>query len=138
MADPRRIDRVKRKYRFNAPWYDAIVSLPTLRLRRKTVQRLALKPGDVVLDFGCGTGLSFKYLERGVGPEGRIIGVELSPNMLAKARGKMERHGWANITLIESNAGEVDLPESVDRVLCFYTHDIMNSPPAVERALGAL
>ncbi len=138
MADPRRIERVKRKYRFNAPLYDAIVSLPTLRLRRRAVQRLALKPGDTVLDFGCGSGLSFKYLEQALGPEGRIVGVELSPEMLARARDKMKRHGWSNITLIEGNAEEVDLPGPVDRVLCFYTHDIMNSPPAVERALGAL
>ena len=138
MVDPQRVRRVKRKYKFNAPWYDAMVSLPTLRVRRKAVQRLALEPGDVVLDFGCGTGLSFKYLERAVGPRGRIIGVELSPDMLAKARGKVERQGWDNITLIEGNAEEVDLPGPVDRVLCFYTHDIMNSPPAVERALGAL
>jgi len=80
MADPRRIERVKRKYRLNAPWYDTLVSLPTLKLRRIAVQRLALRPGDVVLDFGCGSGLSFRFLEKAVGPEGRIIGVELSPS----------------------------------------------------------
>lgn len=138
MADPRRIERVKRKYRLNAPWYDTLVSLPTLKLRRIAVQRLALRPGDVVLDFGCGSGLSFKFLEKAVGPEGRIIGVELSPEMLARARDKAKRYGWTNITLIEGNAEEVDVPGPVDGVLCFYTHDIMNSPRAVERALGAL
>ncbi|MEE9325149.1 MAG: class I SAM-dependent methyltransferase, partial [Dehalococcoidia bacterium] len=66
------------------------------------------------------------------------IGAELSPEILARERDKAERYGWTNITLIEGNAEEVDVPGPVDGVLCFYTHDIMNSPRAVERALGAL
>ena len=40
--------------------------------------------------------------------------------------------------MIEANAEEVDIPKPVDRVLSFYTHDIMNSPEAVARAVGAL
>ena len=138
MVDTPRIDRVRRKYRFNAPWYDAIVALPTMIVRRRAITRLEIEPGSVVLDLGCGTGLSFKYLQEAIGSEGRIIGVELSSEMLGKARDKLQRNGWMNVTLIEANAEEVEIPEPIDRVLSFYTHDIMNSPDAVSRAVGAL
>lgn len=138
MKDRKRIERAKRKYRFNARWYGRAFWIPNRGIREKAIPQLLLQPGDTVLDFGCGTGASFKSLEKAVGPKGRIIGVDLSPDMLAQAQGKMERYGWTNITFIEGNAAEVDLPGPVDAVLSFYTHDIMNSPPAVDRALGAL
>ncbi len=132
------IEKVKRKYRLNAFYYD-FVTKAFLGIRVKAIAQLQLKPGDRVLDFGCGTGLSFDLLERSIGPEGRIIGVELTPAMLAKSQEKISDHKWENISLIEANAEEVNLqPESVDAVLSFYTHDIMSSPLAVGRALQAL
>jgi demethylmenaquinone methyltransferase/2-methoxy-6-polyprenyl-1,4-benzoquinol methylase len=134
-------ERIKLKYRWNARFYDLLVRpLPLFeRLRQKAVARLRPRPGETVVDLGCGTGLSFELLERGVGPQGRIIGVEITPEMLAKAREKVARHGWSNVTLIEANAEEVDLePASVDAVLCCLTNDIMHSKAAVERAVRAL
>src|SRR3972149_632357 len=104
-------ERIKLKYRRNARFYDLLVRpLPLFeRLRRKAVARLRPRPGETVVDLGCGTGLSFELLEHGVGPQGRIIGVEITPEMLAKAREKVARHGWSNVTLIEASAEEVDL-----------------------------
>ena len=59
--------------------------------------------------------------------------------MLRRARARIADRGWANVTLIESSVDAVELePESVDGVICFYTHDIMNSPVALEKALAAL
>jgi len=135
------IERVRSKYRRNARFYDVLVRpLPLFqRLRVKAIERLNLRPGEVVLDVGCGTGLSFELLEQGVGPEGRVIGVELSPDMLAHAREKVTRHGWTNVTLIEASAEEALLPAaSVDAVLCCWTNDIMNSKRAVANAVSAL
>src|SRR3989337_2930797 len=135
------IERSKTKYRRNARFYDVLVRpLPLFeRLRQKAVERLGLRPGETVVDLGCGTGLSFELLERGAGPRGRIIGVEITPEMLAKACEKVARHGWSNVTLIAASAEEVDLePDSVDAVLCCLTNDIMHSKAAVERAVRAL
>ncbi len=130
---------IKRKYRRNAPFYDVLLGRVARRLREKAIARLALQPGQFVLDYGCGTGLSFDFLQRAIGSSGHIIGVELSSEMLARAREKATRNGWANVTLIEADAEEVELqPESVDALLCFHTHDIMNSQRALERAVKAL
>jgi demethylmenaquinone methyltransferase/2-methoxy-6-polyprenyl-1,4-benzoquinol methylase len=131
-------DTVKRKYRRNAYYYD-FVTQAFSRIRFRAIAQLKLKPGDTVLDFGCGTGLSFALIEQPIGPAGQIVGVELSPHMLDKAQEKISRYKWANITLLEANAEEVNLPpESVDAVLSFYTHDIMSSRQSVARAVQAL
>ena len=132
------VERIKRKYRRNASFYD-LFERPFRQMREEAITRMDLHPGGVVLDFGCGTGLSFDLLEAAVGPQGQIVGVELSPDMLARARERVARRGWTNVTLIEANAEEVELkPESVDAVLSYYTHDIMTSRRAVERAVCAL
>lgn len=68
-----------------------------------------LGPGDRVLDVGCGTGDLTLLAARLVGPQGRVVGVDLSPEMLAVARRKVERAGLAErIELAAANA--LDLP----------------------------
>lgn len=131
-------NRVKQLYRRNLPVYD-LVTQAFAGVRTRAIAKLELSPGDVVLDFGCGTGLSFPLLEQSVGPSGQIIGVDVSPDMLGKARARLAAHHWTNITLIEASASAVDLePVSVDNVLSFYTNDIMTTEPAVARAIAAL
>jgi demethylmenaquinone methyltransferase/2-methoxy-6-polyprenyl-1,4-benzoquinol methylase len=78
-------------------------------------------------------------LQSAVGRDGRVIGVDAGPDMLARARRLVAHHGWTNVRLVEANADAVSLdPESVDAVLCFYTHDIMQSDAAIETAAVAL
>ena len=69
-------------------------------IRRKAVRRLQLKPGDSVLEIGCGTGRNLPFLREAVGPEGHIFGVDLSEGMLSKARQLCTRRKWENVTLI--------------------------------------
>ena len=120
------------RYRAHAPGYDASAAR-TMALRRRTVARLALQPGETVLDVACGTGLSLPLLHQGVGETGRIIGVELSPDMLALARERCAREGWRNVTLIESAMESAEIPGPVDAVLFNFTHDVLRSPRALER-----
>ncbi len=132
------IELVKRKYQRNATFYD-FVTQAFYGVRKRAIAELSLRNGSTVLDLGCGTGLSFGLVESMIGPGGKIVGVELSPAMLEKAREKISTHHWDNITLIEQNAEAVSLePASVDAVLSFYTHDIMSSSLAVGRAVQAL
>ena len=119
-----------------APVYDrGGAKWPFDGLRRRAASRLKLKHGESVLDVGCGTGLSFHLLEDGVGPEGRIIAIDQSPEMLEKARERVKINGWENITLIESSIEEAAIAETVDAALFALSHDIMRSPAAVENVV---
>ncbi len=125
------------RYRLFARFYDVFGPL-TRRLREETVRCLELAPGQSVLDVGCGTGLSFEPVQRAVGPKGRIIGVELSPDMLARARERVTVNGWRNVTLVEAAAEDADIPGDVDAVLSFCTHDILQSEAALNNVLSHL
>lgn len=124
--------RAIEKYRRHAAGYDATAQR-TMALRRRTIELLDLGPGDVVLDVACGTGLSFSLLRERVGPGGKVIGVELSPEMLAQARARVASNGWTNVTLVEGAMEEAAVPEPVDAVLFNYTHDVLRSEAALER-----
>ena len=124
------------RYRAHAPGYDASAAR-TMALRRRTVAKLELRSGEAVLDVACGTGLSFPLHREGVGETGRIVGVELSPDMLALARERCVREGWRNVTLIESAMETADLQGPVDAILFNFTHDVLRSPAALERILAA-
>ena len=66
-----------------------------------------LREGDTVLDLGGGTGLSFAYLQKRIGPRGRIIALDYTGAMLEQAAKKAEKHGWQNVTLIQGDAAKV-------------------------------
>ena len=119
-----------RRYREHAQGYDDSAQR-TMPLRRRTIDRLQLQPGQVVLDVGAGTGLSYAWLREGVGPTGRVLAFEQSPEMFAQARARVEREGWANVWHTCAPAESVELPEPADAVLFNYTHDILRTPPAV-------
>lgn len=104
--------------------------------RRALVDLLPLLVGDVVLDVGCGTGLCFPLLQERIGPEGRIVGVDQSPEMLALAAGRVAEHGWRNVLLLESAVEVVDLPLIVDHALFCAVHDVLQSPAALESVLA--
>src|SRR5690606_33295283 len=115
------------RYREHAAGYDASArrSMPA---RLRTIERLALRPGDVVLDVGCGTGLSFAPILARIGPSGRLIAVELSPEMIALARERCEKEGWRNVCLQEATVEEAPLGEQLDAVLFHCAHDVLRSP----------
>lgn len=66
-------------------------------VRQVAARRLDLRPGQAVLDVGCGTGGHFEMLRERVGPEGRVLGVDFSPKMVGRAERRIERHGWPNV-----------------------------------------
>ena len=118
-------------YRHIAAGYDRSARR-TMALRRRTIERLRLQPGDTVVDAGCGTGLGFDLLLAAVGPSGRVIGVEASPEMMALARQRVAAAGWGNVLLIESRAESARWPLPADALLFNYVHDILRSPAALD------
>ena len=113
-------------YRKKAKHYDVtsrfypVPGYPQRGQRLRAVQALGLRQGDTVVDIACGTGLNFSLLEKVIGPEGRIVGVDLTDAMLAQAQHRIETNGWSNITLVQSDAAEFDFPPEVDAILSTY------------------
>ncbi len=68
-----------------------------LQKRRETVDDLNLKPGDVVLDLGCGPGLWTHLLAEKVKPNGRVIGVDFSPDLINYAVENLEKEPLKDI-----------------------------------------
>ncbi|HEX6425910.1 MAG TPA: methyltransferase domain-containing protein [Acidimicrobiales bacterium] len=106
-------------------------------LRRRAVERLGLRPGDHALDLGCGTGASFADLRSAVGAAGRVTGIDVSEEMAAAARRRIDHNGWTNIEVVVGDAATAALPSGVDGILFFETHDLMRTPAAVRRAVAA-
>jgi demethylmenaquinone methyltransferase/2-methoxy-6-polyprenyl-1,4-benzoquinol methylase len=123
-----------RRYRAKAAGYDASArrSMP---LRERTIALLRLQPGQVVLDVGAGTGLSYALLRDAVGPTGRVLGFEQSPDMFALAQARVRREGWTEVWQANVAAETVQLPEPADAVLFNFTHDILRTPQAVDNVM---
>src|SRR5215470_14997878 len=64
---------------------------------RRTVERLNLKPGSMVLDVGCGTGASALPAAEIVGSSGSVLGVDLAVNILERARAKAMQRQLQNV-----------------------------------------
>lgn len=81
----------------NALLYDAFLWLVSLgrerTYREKALDLVSLKPGESVLDIGCGTGTLAIAAKRRIGHGGRVCGVDASPEMLARARKKADKAG---------------------------------------------
>lgn len=119
-------DEVIQLYRRRAARYDLSANLYYLigfreyAYRKQAVAALALSAGDTVVEIGCGTGLNFEYLCRAVGSDGRVIGVDLTDQMLRQARERAERNGWSNVELVQADAATYEFPSRVDGVLSSF------------------
>ena len=119
-------ERLIGTYRKKAKHYDItsrfypVPGYPQRAQRRRAVQALGLRPGDSVVDIACGTGLNFSLIEHAIGPEGRIVGVDLTDAMLAQAQRRIETNGWSNISLVQADAAEFEFPTEVDAILSTY------------------
>ena len=103
---------------------------------REAVERLRLSPQQVVVDVACGTGLNSEAIQDRIGSSGRLIGFDVSPEMLALARRKVEAAGWENVTLIEAAAEDIRFDREPDALLFSFTHDVLRSPSALDNLLS--
>jgi ubiquinone/menaquinone biosynthesis C-methylase UbiE len=122
----RRREQLIETYRKKAKHYDTTSRLypapgyPQRGQRRRAVEALRLRPGALVIDIACGTGLNFPLIEEAIGPDGRIIGVDLTDAMLARAEERTATNGWTNVSLVQSDAADFDFPAEVDAILSTY------------------
>jgi SAM-dependent methyltransferase len=87
----------------------------------------ALKPGETVLDLGSGAGFDVFLAARAVGPQGRVIGVDMTPEMLAKARANATQGGHGNV---EFRLGEIEhLPVADGTADVIISNCVINLSP---------
>ncbi len=114
---------VQALYQSGAKFYDfttilyRMIGLRMKAYRLLAIKKLSLNKGDCVVELGCGTGLNFPFLMERIGPEGRLIGVDLTQGMLDIARDRVGRSGWKNVELIQSDIADYDFPEEINGVL---------------------
>jgi demethylmenaquinone methyltransferase/2-methoxy-6-polyprenyl-1,4-benzoquinol methylase len=124
--------RRARRYDFTSRLY-YFIGFRELAYRTRAVEALRLRPGDTVVELGCGTGLNFPLLENRVGPEGKIIGVDLTPEMLAQAKLRVQREGWSNVELVLSDAAQYEFPEHIDGIISTFALGLVPEYDAVIR-----
>ena len=94
----------------------------------------SLQPGETVLDLGSGGGFDCFLASTRVGPEGRVIGVDMTPEMISKARANAAKGGYGNV---EFRLGEIErLPvsdNSLDAILSNCVINLSPDKPAVYR-----
>jgi len=120
------IESVKAAYRRYAAVYDAVFG-PVLQPGRKAVvQALRVRPGERVLEVGVGTGLSLPLYPRDV----KITGIDVSREMLEKARRRVARRRLANVeALLEMDAEKMDFADaSFDKVVAMYVVSVVERP----------
>ena len=108
-----------RNYDFTANLY-YLIGFREESYRKQAIAQLALKPGDTVVDIGCGTGLNFSHLRNAVGDNGHIIGVDLTDAMLQQARSRIETKGWHNIELTQGDAAQYHFPSPLHGVFSSF------------------
>jgi ubiquinone/menaquinone biosynthesis C-methylase UbiE len=140
LGDPEEYQRhVRAVFGALAATYD---DLHFLQLCASRLTELAVLPaGARVLDMATGTGMVALGAAQIVGPTGRVVGLDLSPDMLARARHKLALTGLTNVEFREGDAQRLDLPDqSLDFVLCasslFFVPDMLGALREWRRVLA--
>ena len=89
--------------------------------------------GEAVLDIGCGAGVDTLVAAIMVGPEGGVVGLDLIPEMLNRARINLEKTSLKNVTLQEGSAEQLPFPDETFDVI--ISNGVFNLIPDKEKAL---
>ncbi|MDX2309074.1 MAG: class I SAM-dependent methyltransferase [Hyphomicrobium sp.] len=132
----RRIDEraVKVAYRRWAPVYDHTFGAVSTAARKHAVEVINREHEGNVLEVGVGTGLSLPGYKKDL----QIVGIDLSAEMLVKARQRAEEHGLANVAgLHEMEASNLKFPdESFDTVVAMFVMTVVPEPERVMQELS--
>ncbi len=100
------------------------------------VEHAALKPGQTVLDLGSGAGLDVFVARSEVGESGRVIGVDMTAEMIARARANAKQSGFDNV---EFRLGEIEhLPVLSDSIDVVISNCVLNLVPDKRRAFAEI
>jgi SAM-dependent methyltransferase len=97
----------------------------------------SIRPGEVVVDLGSGGGLDVFLASKLVGPEGKAIGVDMTPEMIERARKNAEKGGYTNVEFYLGTIDHLPLADaSVDCVISNCVINLTPDKPAVFREIA--
>jgi phosphatidylethanolamine/phosphatidyl-N-methylethanolamine N-methyltransferase len=119
-------------YEKMASVYDVFFGLPLHHGRAKAIRRMAIQPGDQILEVGVGTGISLPLYPRTCA----VVAIDLSDGMLERARTRVEQYSIRNVRLIQMDATQLTFPDnSFDIVYAPYFISCVPDPLAVTREM---
>ncbi len=108
-----------------APLYDKIFGKIFYSRLRRVIGDLHIPRGARVLEVGAGTGTSFPAYPRHC----EVTGIDLAPDMLARAQGKIRENGWSHLKVLKMDALELEFPDdSFDYVMAFHVVTVVPDP----------
>lgn len=132
-------------YRKRAKNYDImsnrlyLIGQRTMAYKHLALDQLDLKPGDTVVDAGCGTGHNLPILAEAVGPTGKVIGVDFTDAMLELAEDRVREHGLKNVSLHQADLTTFEFPQNVNGIVaCFALTLIEGYETVVKNGYDAL
>lgn len=124
---------VLKAYRRYAPTYDLVFGAVLQPGRRNIIDRLECRPGERVLEVGVGTGLSLPLYP----PDVHVVGIDLCPDMLVRARARQRRCGLDNVQLALMDAERLAFDDdSFDRVVAMYVASVVPHPAQLVAEMG--
>lgn len=95
-----------------------------------------LKPGERVVDIGCGAGIDSLIAARMVGPDGRVIGIDMTPAMLERARNAAAEGGFENVEFREGLMEDLPVEDGWADVV--ISNGVLNLTPDKRQALAEM
>ena len=110
--------------------YDLLAEHSEGPVRQTGLDKLALMPGEHVLEIGYGTGHCLVQLAEAVGPEGKVFGIDLSEGMRARAQERLEKENLIDrVELSCGDATHLPYPDgSMDAVFMSFTLELFDTP----------
>jgi demethylmenaquinone methyltransferase/2-methoxy-6-polyprenyl-1,4-benzoquinol methylase len=134
-ASIKRVNRSKEAARASynrlSRWYDLVAGSTEKKYRDWGLEKLAVQPGEQILEIGFGTGHCLVALAKAVGPAGRVTGLDISDGMLAIARERLHQDGLTErVDLHLGDAAKLDFLESnsLDGVFMSFTLELFDNP----------
>ncbi len=122
-------EEAEKSYNRLAPWYDRLSGGTEWKQVEEALTLLDVRPGEAVLEIGCGTGKGLERLREQAGETGSVTGLDLSERMLEVAARRLARRGFSDVELVHGDALRPPVPAaSFDAVFLGFTLELFDNP----------